>query len=74
MKVFKLEVMVIDEDITDLEQAKSLIESTRFANHSHVSLITAREAEIGEWDDDNPLNCWDTQEAEMNRLFPVGQK
>lgn len=73
MKVFKLEIMIIDEDIKDIEQAKSLIEATRFANHSYVSLITAREADIGEWDDDNRLNCLDTQEEEMNRLFPVGQ-
>jgi hypothetical protein len=27
------------------------------------------EAEIGEWNDDNPLNHTDTKEAEMKRLF-----
>lgn len=70
MKVYKLELMIIDPDVQTLEDAKGVIEGQRFANHAHVDVITCREAEIGEWSDDNPLNYPTTIKEEMNRLFP----
>ena len=70
MKVYKLEVMVIDGDVQSIEDAESIVENARYANHTNVSVITIKEAEIGEWDDDNPLNSFDTHITEMDRLFP----
>lgn len=72
MKVYKLEVMVIDQDINTIEEAKSLF-NIKFPNWANVQVITCRESDIGEWGDDNLLNGEDTQEEEMNRLFPVNK-
>lgn len=72
MKVFKLEVLVIEEDIETIEDAKSLFD-IKFPNWANVSVITCRDAEIGEWEDENPLNYSDKREAEMDRLFPIGK-
>ena len=71
MKVFKLEVMIIDPDITSIEQAKNLLDETRYPNHTFVTSVTCREAEIGEWRDDNPLNNPRYSKSEMDRLFPL---
>ena len=70
MKVYKLEVLIYDDDVNTKDDAVSLIEGANLGNHIYASPITCREADIGEWDDDNPLNFDDTIEAEMNRLFP----
>ena len=70
MKVFKLEVLIIDEGVSDEDEAVSIIDETRYPNHVNVSAVTCREAEIGEWYDNNPLNYEVSQKAEMNRLFP----
>jgi hypothetical protein len=69
MKVYKLEVMVIDEFVKTVEDAKSLFD-IRFPNWANVEVVTCREADIGEWSDENPLNYMDKTEEEMNRLFP----
>jgi len=71
VNVYKLEVMIIDEDVTSIEQAENLIDETRFPNHTNVYSVTCREAEIGEWDDNNPLNSSKTLKTEMERLFPT---
>jgi len=71
MKVYKLEVMIIDEDVDCIDEAESIINDTRYPNHICVNAVTCQEADIGEWDDDNLLNITGKQEAEMNRLFPA---
>lgn len=70
MKVFKLEVLIIDGDVTTIEQAECLIDETRYPNHTYVTSVTCQEAEIGEWEDDNLLNNEKTVKGEMDRLFP----
>lgn len=70
MKVYKLEVLIIDADVDTIEEAESIIDNTRYPNHVNVTAITCREAEIGEWHDEHPLNYSDKTEKEMNRLFP----
>ncbi len=69
MKVYKLEVIVIDHDgvgdgITDT------IENQRYPNHCispHV--VSVEERDIGEWSDAHPLNNTNTFDAEVKRLF-----
>lgn len=71
MKVFKLEVLILDADINSIDEALDIIDETRYPNHTYVTAVTCRESDIGEWDDDNLLNCDDTQKQEMDRLFPT---
>ena len=70
MKVYKLEVLIIDYDVNSVDEALSMINETRYDNHTNVEAITCRETDIGEWSDDNPLNYTSKVEKEMNRLFP----
>ena len=70
MKVFKLEVLIIDADINSIEEAESIIDTTRYPNHTNVRAISCREADIGEWEDSNLLNNSDTITGEIERLFP----
>ena len=69
MKVYKLEIMVIDEDVDNIDDAIGLF-NIRFPNHTFVMPVSCKEADIGEWDDNNPLNYESTIKAEMDRLFP----
>ena len=71
MKVYKLEVLIIDSEVVSKKEAKSIIANTNYPNHINVAAITCQEAEIGEWTDDNALNYSDKIENEMNRLFPT---
>jgi hypothetical protein len=70
MKVFKLEVVIIDEDVETIDDAISIIDETRYLNHVDVHVLNCREVDIGEWEDDNPLNYEDTFKVEVDRLFP----
>jgi hypothetical protein len=67
MRVFKMEVMVLDFDETlDKDSVIYLTQNNRYIC-PHVLAIDSRD--IGEWSDDNPLNRADTQKAELDRLF-----
>jgi len=72
MKVYKLEVIICDSDVESIEQAENLIDETRFPNHTHVFQISCREADIGEWNDNSPLNSSNekVRNEELKRLFP----
>lgn len=70
MKVYKVEIMVIDHDGIGPEEIKDVFESQRYPNHCmnpHVMEVTA--AEIGRWKDSHPLNYKSTQRQEYLRLF-----
>jgi hypothetical protein len=69
MKIFKVEIMVLDFDKCGEEGVKNLLENTRYPNwaiHPIVKNIESREIE---WSDDHPLNKKDTTDAEYERLF-----
>jgi hypothetical protein len=69
MQVHKMTVMVIDHDELGAESASAELEAGRFGNRCISPDVMAIESrEIGEWDDDNPLNgCG--RSAEFERLF-----
>lgn len=70
MQVHKIEILVIDFDEVGAEGCKEVIENTRYPNRCispEVKSIQTRD--IGEWDDDHPLNHQNTAEAEYRRLF-----
>lgn len=70
MKVHKLEVFIIDFDNLGIDEIVTVIDNTRFANDSIAPrVLTTKTVDIGEWDDDNPLNRKATQKQEIDRLF-----
>lgn len=72
MKVYKLEVIIIDLDEIGKKEIRNALENTRYPNHCIAPyVIDIEEKDIGEWNDDHPLNGTDTQNAEIERLFGV---
>jgi hypothetical protein len=70
MKVYKLEVMVIDFDNCGGEDIKDMIQDARYPNRAISPTVKNIESvDIGEWTDDHPLNNRSTSEAEYKRLF-----
>lgn len=73
MKAHKVTLLIIDHDDVAGEAPdalKNYIEQARYPNHClypHVKSIETRD--IGEWDDDHPLNKNATHDAEYQRLF-----
>jgi hypothetical protein len=70
-KVFKVELLIIDpngQNGLEEEEVKILLEQVRYLDFSFV--YNLQSVDIGEWDDDNPLNKFDTQQEEVDRLFP----
>jgi len=75
MKVYKLEVMVIDHDEMGVVDIINTLENTRYPNWCMSPRVQKYEsADIGEWRDDHPLNFKDTRDAAYDRLFPVEKK
>lgn len=70
MKVYKIELMFIDFDDLGQEETKDLLENVRLPNHIvNPDVMSIEERDIGEWDDNNPLNCPSTATSEFRRLF-----
>lgn len=70
MKVYSLEIMVIDFDDCGGEEIKDMIENARYPNHAitpNVKKITS--IDIGEWSDSHPLNNKETSDSEYRSLF-----
>jgi hypothetical protein len=70
MKVHLLRVLVIDHDHLGADEVERVLEDTKYPNDCIIpNVIKSQSVDIGEWDDDNPLNHSDTQAAEIDRLF-----
>lgn len=71
MKAYKIEILVIDFDELGKDEIAEEIERVSYANDC-ISPQVKRvvEVDIGEWDDDHPLNKLDTCDEEYRRLFP----
>ena len=70
MKAYKVEILIIDHDELGAEGIKQVIEETSYPNYCispDVKDIVS--VEIGEWDDEHPLNKRETSDEEYNRLF-----
>lgn len=71
MKVHKVILTIIDFDELGTDSIKVEIENTHYPNHCiSPEVFSIETADIGEWDDDNPLNFEETAEAEWRRIFP----
>jgi hypothetical protein len=70
MKVYKLEVIVIDLDEIGKEEIQHVLENTHYPNHCiNPRILSIKERDIGEWSDDHPLNKENMHVVEINRLF-----
>lgn len=72
MKAYKITLLFIDFDKVGPECAKGLIEGARLPNRIDPgTVMELEEVDIGEWEDDHPLNFEHSKAKEFNRLFPV---
>jgi hypothetical protein len=70
MKVYKVELMVLDFEGIGADGIKEEIENARYGNRCiSPEVVAAESRDIGEWSDEHPLNQIDKAEAEFNRLF-----
>lgn len=70
MQVHRVVLTVIDFDELGADGIVETLEETCYPNRSmnpRVSTIETRD--IGAWSDDHPLNKYETEEAELARLF-----
>lgn len=71
MKAYEITLRIIDLDGIGPDEIKAVLENVKYPNHCiHPKVAGSREADIGEWDDDHPLNKNSTADAEWARLFP----
>ncbi len=70
MKVYKLEVMIIDFDGIGPDEMQITIEGTNYPNDCISPRVMNFDIkDIGEWEDSNPLNNVITMKDEFERLF-----
>jgi hypothetical protein len=70
MKAYKIEILVIDHEEVGPEQIKEYIEDAKFPNYCFgLKVKNMIEKEIGEFNDDHPLNKKVTCEDEYKKLF-----
>jgi hypothetical protein len=74
MKVYKLEVMVIDFDGLGADAIKETIENQKYPNYCISPTVKGIDGrEIGEWADAHPLNHRDTADVTYQSLFAAPQ-
>ena len=66
MKAYKFTVLVIDFENMGIDEAKQNLEN---AEYVRPHILEEATADIGEWNDDHPLNYHDKINAEAARLF-----
>lgn len=72
MKAHKVTLLIIDLDQVGAEDIKIILENQKFPNRCIAPDVKDIETvDIGEWDDDHPLNQRATADAEYQRLFPA---
>lgn len=75
MMVYKVTVSVVDFDSLGASGIKDVIENTSYANHCiYPNVAEIEGVDIGEWDDDNPLNSFEKFDKEFKRLFSKRSK
>ena len=57
MKVYKVELLIIDHDELGEDEIENMLENTNYPNHCiNPSVMKIDSCDIGEWTDDHPLN------------------
>lgn len=70
MQVHKVTLIVFDFDEIGAESVKEVLENTKYPNHCiNPEVKSVESKDIGEWDDDHPLNKRATHEQALADLF-----
>jgi hypothetical protein len=70
MKAYKLEIIVVDHDLVGGDGIRYHLENTKYPNYCiSPNVISIKEADIGEWSDDHPLNKLDTPKEQIDSYF-----
>lgn len=70
MKAHKVELLIIDFDEVGEEDITTMLEQTKYPNRCISPKVKSFETvDVGEWDDDHPLNLHKSADAEYRRLF-----
>ena len=74
MKAYKVEILIVDLDEIGAKELKSVIENTRYPNRCiNPEVMDIQEADIGEWDDDHPLNSFSQTREYYDTIFGGGE-
>jgi hypothetical protein len=68
MKVYKIELMVIDFDEVG-EEIKDIIENQKYPNYCIAPSVASMESREIEWSDEHPINKGKTWKDEFKKLF-----
>lgn len=69
MKVYRVELLIVDHDNVG-DEIPTIIEQQNYPNHCiSPNVMEIESKDIGEWDDENPLNNKNTMKSEYERLF-----
>lgn len=72
MRVYKIELMVIDFDDVAADDVKSIIENSHYPNRCiSPKVVDIQATDCGEWSDDHKLNSRNTWLEEYDRLFSM---
>lgn len=69
MKVYKIEILVIDFDDIGEDEVKAVIENTSYPNRCINPKVKNIESKSVNWDDDHPLNLSDKRDSAYKELF-----
>jgi hypothetical protein len=70
MKIYKIEIAIIDFDGLGADGIVSTLENQRYPNDSiSLDVKGIQSHDIGEWSDDHPLNHRSSKNVEYQRLF-----
>jgi hypothetical protein len=70
MKVYKVELLIIDHDEIGEEGIKSALENSNYPSDCISPRVQGVESrDIGEWRDDHPLNLLAQRDEAYRRLF-----
>lgn len=70
MKAYKVEILIIDMDELGTEEIKNQMENVKYPNYClSPHIMDIKEADIGEWSDNHPLNKNTTWKEEYKKLF-----
>lgn len=70
MKAYEITLRIIDFDGIGGDEISAVLENVKYPNRCISPTVREiREADIGEWSDDHPLNRAETADKEWSRLF-----
>lgn len=70
MKAYKIELLIVDHDEVGQDDIRNILETQKYPNHCIAPNVMGVECvEIGEWNDDHPLNKLDKQREHFDTIF-----